>query len=483
MIASRSILEACDHHIENPESESKRLPTTFPQKSGETIYIHPTALTNFAKDYLPNVKFFFVLVSGDSDMTIPDDNMAICQHILKHPLLLYWFAQNCTKPSQKLKQLPIGLDFHTMAKSNHSWGPMTPRELQEHEVNTLRRLNVVKTNTCYSNFHFLINTRYANDRRDAMIKIPKELIYYEPKRIDRVNSWHHMINHTFVVSPHGNGLDCHRTWEALALGCIPIIKTSPLDPMFDGLPVLIVKEWSDINEELLKSKIVGNMEKLDLLYWLNLIKVSMWCPTDKNTFLKSKEGQITPDSRVGKILMQYIKDVKNIVEIGTWNGLGSTRCFLRSLNPLSNFFTLETNLEKFEIAKKNLESEMKPNATFLWGSILCPEDLNNIKTIFPEVINEPFKGWHAVDINNISKSPNVLDKLPESIDFLLLDGGEFTTWYEFNILFPRCTRYIALDDVNVSKCKMIRHLLKKNPEWSEIEYITERNGFSLFKHN
>ena len=55
----------------------------------------------------------------------------------------------------------------------------------------------------------------------------------------------------FVVSPRGHGYDCHRTWEALALGCIPIVKHSPIDHVFDHLPVLIVREWSDVNRELL----------------------------------------------------------------------------------------------------------------------------------------------------------------------------------------------------------------------------------------
>ena len=32
----------------------------------------------------------------------------------------------------------------------------------------------------------------------------------------------------FVASPSGNGLDCHRTWEALLLRSIPIVKVSVL---------------------------------------------------------------------------------------------------------------------------------------------------------------------------------------------------------------------------------------------------------------
>jgi hypothetical protein len=202
--------------------------------------------------------------------------------------------------------------------------------------------------------------------------------------------------------------------------------------------------------------------------------------------MNNTTGQITPYDLVGKIIIDYVKqnDLKNIVEIGTWNGLGSTRCFLLALqgNSTTNFFTLETNEEKVQIAKNNLISLISKNCNFLWGSILKSSDIQNIEQIFPELItNSEFRRWNSLDIQNINLSPNVLDKIPDTIDFLLLDGGEFTTYYEFLILFPRCTKFIALDDVNVSKCREIRRILQLDPNWEEICHIHERNGFSLFQ--
>ena len=52
--------------------------------------------------------------------------------------------------------------------------------------------------------------------------------------------------HAFVISPHGRGLDCYRTWEALLMGCVPIVKRSPLDRLYHGLPVAIVDDWREI---------------------------------------------------------------------------------------------------------------------------------------------------------------------------------------------------------------------------------------------
>jgi hypothetical protein len=117
----------------------------------------------------------------------------------------------------------------------------------------------------------------VKDRPDAYNTIPKELVFYEPVKTQRNNCWINMARYAFVVSPHGNGLDCHRTWEALALGCIPIVKSSGIDPLFDELPVWIVKEWSDVTADAMRIKIEEfrnrnfNYDKLTVGYWKSKI--------------------------------------------------------------------------------------------------------------------------------------------------------------------------------------------------------------------
>jgi hypothetical protein len=131
----------------------------------------------------------------------------------------------------------------------------------------------------YSNFHFnkQKDRKYTYDRDDAIEKIPKDLIYYEPSPVSRKETHINQTKYAFVGSPHGNGLDCHRTWEALCLGCIVIIKSSPLDDLYDGLPVLIMREWSCITEGVLLNTIEKYKcmdfyyEKLSLNYWMSKI--------------------------------------------------------------------------------------------------------------------------------------------------------------------------------------------------------------------
>ena len=60
-------------------------------------------------------------------------------------------------------------------------------------------------------------------------------------------------NAKFVLSPPGNGLDCHRTWEALMMGAVPIILSSALDPLFNNIPTIIIDDWSKLTENFLLS--------------------------------------------------------------------------------------------------------------------------------------------------------------------------------------------------------------------------------------
>ena len=48
----------------------------------------------------------------------------------------------------------------------------------------------------------------------------------------------------FVLSPPGNGPDCHRTWEAVYLGAIPVVLSGVLaDEVFETLPILVVSDY------------------------------------------------------------------------------------------------------------------------------------------------------------------------------------------------------------------------------------------------
>lgn len=66
----------------------------------------------------------------------------------------------------------------------------------------------------------------------------------------------------FIISPEGNGIDCHRHYEALMAGCIPIIEDNPLvREKYRGCPILYTKDYSEINEFYLEQRYKEMIDK------------------------------------------------------------------------------------------------------------------------------------------------------------------------------------------------------------------------------
>lgn len=286
-ICSRGIPNHCDVYINNIR-KMLDLELMYEDFVANTIiFIKIDFLHLFIAKYMYRITKPFVLVTGNSDYTLPNDFFKSEDEFKLFlddtPLLIHWFAQNCIATHPKVSQIPIGLDYHTLTQPNTTGWSNTIISCAQQEI-VLEKIKKEALPTrersvnCYANFQFLTHTRYGYDRRTAIKDIPSHLIVYEQYKTDRETAWKRQTEFMFVVCPHGNGYDTHRLWEALILGCIPIVRTSGLDKLYDGLPVLIVKEWSEITTTLLQDTIIEfnnknfSLEKLTLKYWVNYIR-------------------------------------------------------------------------------------------------------------------------------------------------------------------------------------------------------------------
>jgi len=287
-ISSRGILKSCDVYSSKPVSSIKNLEGYDFSKivDGSIVYVASSAIPALVEKFA-SIPHRIVLVTGDSDESVPDDVFKSSEEFRKFiedGRIIHWFSQNCTKRHEKLTPIPIGLDYHTMAEKGHIWGSKMSPVVQEAELLAISNAAAPfyeRKPICYSNFHFNYKkSKFGSDRADAIREIPDALIHYEPKQVGRADTWKAMAGYAFVVSPAGNGLDCHRTWEALCLGCIAIVKTSPLDTLYTDLPVLIVESWSDITQTKLENTIrefrlrTFNYDKLLLSYWMDAIRAA-----------------------------------------------------------------------------------------------------------------------------------------------------------------------------------------------------------------
>lgn len=289
-VSSRGILKSCDYFSFTPRSSIGQL-INYPELEkiknikNPSIYICSSAIPHFINVMLPLIDFSFILVSGDCDETIPNEilNNNDFINLINDKRIIHWFCQNMTLEHNKITKIPIGLDYHTM-NTNPIWGGIVPTLKQENMLINIKNKSVPFYNreiNCYANFQFSMNRKLGYDRKDAFQKLNKYIIYYEEKKVSRFDTWNKQKDFAFVICPHGGGLDCHRNWEALCLGCIPIVKTSSIDDLYKDLPVLIVKDWNIIDKNLLYNTITDykkkfennhfNIEKIKLSYWTYLI--------------------------------------------------------------------------------------------------------------------------------------------------------------------------------------------------------------------
>jgi hypothetical protein len=92
-----------------------------------------------------------------------------------------------------------------------------------------------------------------------------------------------IASHPYVLSPPGAGPDCHRHWESILLGSIPIVKKSAATRILDDLPCLQVVTWDEVTVERLEEELPGlrerfNSPKMEILwfeYWEKRIKEAL----------------------------------------------------------------------------------------------------------------------------------------------------------------------------------------------------------------
>lgn len=250
-VSSRGLLKSCVCHNSRPISSHPHIDTDLlaHHRPGGSIYVCTDALRNFAVNFLPHIQQPFVLVTGDSDAAISPALIAdpAIAAILGNQYLLAWHAQNLSAQHAKLHHLPIGMDYHTMWEKPGLWGLTAVSPMaQEHSLQTIFAESPELTQRYlngYCNWHFAIG---RGDRQECFDKSDKSVCYYEANMVPRNSTWLRQAECMFVVSPEGAGMDCHRTWEAILLGCIPIVKKNPLLPLFAELPVMLVDDWSEV---------------------------------------------------------------------------------------------------------------------------------------------------------------------------------------------------------------------------------------------
>ena len=228
--------------------------------SSYSFFIKTDYINYFANVILPFIKHPFILLTHNSDYR-SGDNTAI----LSNEYLVKWYGSNIYI-TDKTMCLPIGLENSHFGNTNFSV--------------CVNNRNNVKTELVY--FNFSIETNFNLRKNVENILINKGFKKNTSKK------WEDYIvelsKHKFCISPRGNGIDCHRHWEAIYVGCIPIVLNDAKDPIyhyFKHLPILFISDYSVITEDFLNEEYKKFNEKT---FDLSMTTLTYWNKILKNNF-------------------------------------------------------------------------------------------------------------------------------------------------------------------------------------------------------
>ena len=279
---NRGLAEICNYKPNKIESNTDLFNTEDYNylKDNDIVYIARNVFIKFYEYILNKNIFNLTLVLADSDISFPIE-LGINYNDLNKNIInkIYTTNYDLTFESDYIIPIPLGIDYYTMFIKNDTIIPI------EHENNLISIYNNSKKfnkrlDKTYSFFHLNNNVKsgrkHTYDRKHALEYLKnKSFNIFQTKQLNLNKKWNEMVKYKWIIIPHGTGLDCHSVYESIALGCIPIVKTSTLDILYRELPIIIVKNWSDITVDILNKESIEALkksnDKINLNYWKNLI--------------------------------------------------------------------------------------------------------------------------------------------------------------------------------------------------------------------
>lgn len=253
----------CDWRVTNDDYGSSGEKCDPDQiRLGDTIFVDFACMEEFARDYLPRIKEKVILITANYGYAADEQIPGPFGYIVDDEKIAAWFVQNLDREgSEKLIPIPIGL-------ANKHWPHGNIALLDQWIPRAAYKTD--RNNFVYLNFTFW------PERADCIEHFQKMGAQFCWGR--SYDEFLRDLSETmFVISPRGHGLDVHRTWEALLMGSIPVVQSSTLDPLYEDLPVVIVKEWSEATAEFLQERYkelrakTWSREKLYAPYWFEKV--------------------------------------------------------------------------------------------------------------------------------------------------------------------------------------------------------------------
>jgi hypothetical protein len=189
---------------------------------------------------------------------------------------------------------------------------------------------------------------------------------------------------------------------------------------------------------------------------------------------------------MGRLLYELASSgPKDWLEIGSWNGLGSTQCILdgfknRTDDPHLDSFELDPVM--FQIAEENLKDHpCIKNVTFHCNALghahrqpfPSEESLSKEERECPHFRIHYEREWALYE-----QATGVIPAVAPEV--AVLDGGEYSGYLDWVHLDKTRLHYLILDDTNALKNQRVMAELDPT-EWKCLAKENERNGWAAFQ--
>jgi hypothetical protein len=231
-------------------------------KYGDIVFIGSPQMHGFFTDLHPHIESEYILIQHNGDIQTDE---TILPYI--DDKIFRFYAQITTVSHPKIIPIPIGINNMHHGVDGFRW-------LME------RRLPKQKLARIFYHFNNVTNPKEREPAAKYFATLPTMetmhafVPYGTYKDI--------LASYMFTVSPAGNTLGSHRTWEALYLRTLPIVKRT-VDAescVALGLPIWILDEWQELSahdeagltkkyEEMMRT---ANFEALYMDYWIDRIR-------------------------------------------------------------------------------------------------------------------------------------------------------------------------------------------------------------------
>ena len=230
----------------------------------KTVYVCNNNIYKFLSRTIHSIDTSFILVSGDSDLIFPNDQLTIekLNKYINNNKIIHCFSQNILLQNDKFTLLPNGFNINN--------------NVEYYEI----LLSAIKLNR---NFWLKNKTpiSFFNVNNNYILNIDKN----NKKISNRLN---YIKKHTFILCNESlDSVNNNLLLETLLCKSIAIIKVNNnyeseiYKKLYSQLPVIIITDYNEIGESFLYRYLTYykkqynsnefNYNKLNLNYWLDLI--------------------------------------------------------------------------------------------------------------------------------------------------------------------------------------------------------------------